>query len=139
MTLGIIGGKNRGIKGSVRGKAIWKLEVLTNAFKFYIPNLPDIELFLEYDELAAAGPAYDQKPPLNILDVLQRLEELAPDFYGVQMSEDTLLIRKRLRLSKGLHVNGRENIFMKDDTLETINFLDFYNEFLKPDQGGEHG
>ncbi len=139
MTLSIIGGGKSGIKGSVRGKAIWKLETLTNAFKFYIPNLPDRELFVEHDELAAAGPAYDQKPPLNILDVLDKLEELAPDFHGIQISEKIMLIRKRLQLSQGLHVNGRENIFMKDETLKTINFLDFYDDFLKPDNEGEHG
>lgn len=127
----ILGGKRAGVPGAIKSAATWKMEQLDNAFRFYLSEFQDKELLIEYDELIAAGPAYNRQEPLNILDVLKRLEELVPNFYGVQISEDILLIRKRLELSRGLSLlNGSKQLFMKDDTLKTINFLDFYREYI---------
>lgn len=131
----IIGGKDEKIKTSVNGKVVWRMEEMKNAFRFFLVGLPDKELFVEHDELIGAGTAYSAKPPLNILDILERLEKLAPDFHGVQISENVSLIRKRLEFSPGLAliVDEKNDLFLKDETLTTMNFLDFFQEYLTPE------
>jgi hypothetical protein len=130
--LKVIGGKKNTIGGSVNGKVVWEMEELGNAFRFYLPNFPDTELFIEYDEISAAGEAYEDLSPLNMLDILKKLEQLAPNFHGVKVSKDILLIRKRLALSRGLTMSraGKNEFFLKDNTLTTINFLDFHQQYL---------
>lgn len=131
----IIGGQDEKIKTSVNGKVVWRMEEMKNAFRFFLAGLPDKELFVEHDELIGAGTAYSAKPPLNILDILERLEKLAPDFHGVQISENVSLIRKRLEFSPGLAliVDEKNDLFLKDETLTTMNFLDFFQEYLTPE------
>ena len=125
----IIGGSGK--EKTIQNKVVWKLEELYNAFRFYLPNIPDKELLIEHDELTAAGPAYSEEEPLNFLDVIKRLEEMTPKFYGIQASDQALLIRKRLALSQGLEMkNGSKQLFMKDATLKTVNFLDFYHHYI---------
>ena len=128
----IIGGKGGKIQTSVNGKVVWQMEEMKNAFRFFLIGLPDKELFVEHDELIAAGTAYSEQPPLNILDILEKLEKLAPDFHGVQISENINLIRKRLEFSPGLTliVDKKNELFLKDETLTTMNFLDFFQEYL---------
>jgi hypothetical protein len=130
--LKILGGKNDETRTSVNGKVVWQMEEMENAFRFFIVGSPEQELFVEHDELIAAGTAYSEQPPLSILDILEKLEKLAPEFHGVNVSDDVMLIRKRLALSKGLILtNGDENrLFLKDETLVTINFLDFRQEYI---------
>ena len=135
----IIGGKDEKIQTSVNGKVIWRMEELKNAFRFFLPGLPGKELFVEHDELTAAGTAYSEQPPLNILDILNKLEKLAPDFHGVHISEKVTLIRKRLEFSPGLAliIDKRNELFLKDETLTTMNFLDFFQEYLTPEENGK--
>ena len=128
----ILGGQNEKIKTSVNGKVVWHMEEMKNAFRFFLAGFPDKELFVEHDELIGAGTAYSEQPPLNILDILQRLEKLAPDFHGVHISESISLIRKRLEFSPGLSliIDEKNELFLKDETLTTMNFLDFFQEYL---------
>ena len=131
----IIGGRNGEKKTTVNGKAVWHMDELTNAFRFYLPLSPDKELFVEHDELIAAGTAFSEQPPLNILDVMKKLEKLAPGFHSVNVSETIQLIRKRLELSPGLAVivEDKNTLFLKDETLTTMNFFDFFQDFLTPE------
>jgi triphosphoribosyl-dephospho-CoA synthetase len=111
----------------------WQMQELENAFHFFMAELPEIEpLFLEYDELTAIGEAYKERGPLNILDVLDTLEKLAPEFAGIEVAEGVKLLRTRLSQSQGLilEVEGKPFYFMRDETLKTINFLDFYRDSL---------
>lgn len=111
------------------------MEELENAFRFFLAGSPEQELFVEHDELIAAGAAYSEQPPINILDILEKLEKLAPDFYGVHISENITLIRKRLEFSPGLAliVENKTKFFLKNETLTTMNFLDFFQEYLTPE------
>jgi len=130
--LKIIGSeKHNGIDD--RGKAFWLLEKLDNAFYFFMPAMPDTEpLFVEFDELTASSAAYKERGPLHMLDMLENLEELHPGFSGVEVSDNIKLVRQRWSKSSGLslEIDGKTTCFMKNSTLETINFLDFYNDFL---------
>lgn len=113
----------------------WQMKNLENAFHFFMNSPAEVEqLFIEYDELTAVGEAYKERGPLNILDVLDMLEELSPDFAGIDVTEGVKLIRKRLARSPGLtlEICGQPFYFMRNETLQTMNFLDFYNESLMP-------
>ncbi len=128
-------GKEEEKPESLEKKLFWQMKKLENAFHFFMTDPPEIEpLFIEYDELTAIGEAYKKHGPLNILDVLNMLEELAPDFAGVDVTEGVKLIRRRLTRSPGLtlEIDGSPFYFMRDETLKTINFLDFYNQSLEP-------
>lgn len=130
----ILGGdkKETTPKREEKNGAVWKVKILENAFHFYLDSSPETELFLEYDELKAAGKAYETKKPLNILDVLRLLETLKPDFQKMRTGR-VILSRKHFGNSSGLLVEREDSgsgVFMKDATLETINFLDFHDEFL---------
>ena len=119
---------------SKNSSTAWKMEEMGNAFRFYVEDKNELELLIEKDELAAVGVAYEKRQPLSILDIMNRLEELSPKFAVIEISEEISLIRKRLALSRGLVMRREDssNFFMKDETLDTINFLDFYEEYLKP-------
>lgn len=131
-----------------RPQLFWQMRELENAFHFFMPELPEVEpLFLEYDELTAIGEAYRERGPLNILDVLNKLEELAPDFAGIEVAEGVKLLRTRLSQSRGLilEVGGKIVYFMRDATLQKMNFLDFYRDRLMdkikiftPEENGEN-
>lgn len=129
-----------------RPEVFWQMRELENAFHFFMPKLPAVEpLFLEYDELTAIGEAYKERGPLNILDVLNTLEKLAPDFAGIEVAESVKLLRIRLSQSRGLmlEVGEKPFYFMRDETLKTINFLDFYKDSLAdkiktPEEHGEN-
>jgi len=110
------------------------LEELENAFRFFAERYPEKEIFIEHDELTAAGPAYKEQGPLSMLDVLSMLEKLSADFERLIISSAIIVIRKRLGDSSGVVVENddKQVCFMKDATLKTFNFLDFYNEILKP-------
>ena len=131
--LEILGGeseKKEEAKGEKNGAVNWKIKTWGNAFQFYVEGHPETEMFLEFDELKAAGKAYELKKPLNILDVLERLEQLAPGLEKIEAG-GAVLIRKHFRDHSGIFVKGRDDgLFMKDDTLKTINFLDFHDEIL---------
>jgi hypothetical protein len=118
---------------------IWKINELENAFYFFVPNTKK-EIYLEHDELSAEGEAYKERGPLNILDVVELLEEETPDFHSMVLSPAAFLIRKRLPRSTGvtLEIDGKIIIFIKDATLTTINFIDFYFDFLKPKLRGQN-
>jgi hypothetical protein len=112
----------------------WQMEELENAVHFDMPAQPDVEsLFVEFDELTAAGTAYKQRGPLNMLDLLLSLETLAPGFHGIILTDQARLMRQRLSRSSGLslEIAGKTIIFQKEETLQTLNFLDFFNDFLK--------
>lgn len=148
--LEILGKKEneKSLKKACRPLLFWQMQELENAFHFFMPDLPEIEpLFLEYDELTAIGEAYKERGPLNILDVLNTLEELAPEFAGIEVAESVKLLRTRLSQSRGLilEVGGKPVYFMRDETLTTINFLDFYRDSLAdkiktftPEKNGEN-
>ncbi len=129
-----------------RPQLFWQMRELENAFHFFMPELPAVEpLFLEYDELTAIGEAYKERGPLNILDVLNTLEELAPEFAGIEVVGGVKLLRTRLSQSRGLilEVGGKIVYFMRDATLQKMNFLDFYRDRLMdkiktPEENGEN-
>lgn len=112
----------------------WELEELENAFYFSVPAYSIEPLFIEHDELTAAGPAYKQRGPLHMLDLIVMLESLAPGFVGIKISLNMTLTRQRLSRSPGLsfEVSGKTTNFMKDETLKTLNFLDFYRDIIQP-------
>ena len=131
------GGNNSGSsgKGGKNGEIFWELEELQNAFYFFVRFSNTEPFFVEFDELTAAGSAYKTRGPLNMMDMLEILEELSPGFAGINLPSDARLIRRRLSRSPGLslEIPGESGIFMKEATLKTINFLDFYRETLKPE------
>jgi len=143
--LTILGGiKNSGIQPRNGEQSFfWQMEELENAFHFSMPAQPEVEsLFIEFDELTAAGTAYKERGPLNMLDLLLSLETLAPGFQGIILNHQARLLRQRLSRSSGLslEIAGKTIIFQKEETLKTVNFLDFFNDFLKPRiDGGLNG
>ena len=124
------------LQTNINRQVVWQMEKLKNSFRFHLKDQPKIELFIEHDEMTGAGEAYEFSDPLNMLDIMKKLEELAPNFHSIQISEKIKLIRKRLPSSKGIEIiNGgsrADDDFMKDPTLATINFLDFHDTFLTP-------
>jgi len=135
----IIGSKNRQrTGGNPLSERCWRLEEIGSSFCFSSDVCE--ELFLEHDELAAVGPAYENKMPWNLLNVLDSLEKLLPGFSRIIISENISLIRKRQAHSPALilEIDGKKADILKEPTLETINFLDFYELKLKPISGGKY-
>lgn len=120
------------------GEKFWQLRKMSNAFNFFIIGNESSRLFLEYDELAAVGPAYENKNPWCFLDVLRKLETLVSGYSGIIISDSIRLIRIRDEHCPGLllEISGTEGEFLKDDTLNTLNFLDFYEKSLLTETGG---
>ena len=110
----------------------WEIKELENAFYFFVPGT-NKEIYLEHDELSAEGEAYKEQGPLNILDIVELLEEETPNFSSITLSPAAFLLRKRLPRSTGLtlEIDLETIIFIKDATLKTLNFIDFYFDFLK--------
>ena len=130
--LNIIGSQKH--NGNQNSTALWELQELENAFYFFIPDNPDAEpLFVEFDELTAAGSAYVDRGPLNMLDMLTKLEEISPGFAGIKISENMKLTRQRWSRSAGLslEIDGKTVSFLKEATLETVNFFDFYQNITE--------
>lgn len=107
----------------------WKLEVMDNAFRFYLPD-NKVDWAIEHDHLIS-GNVYKAHSPVDMLKMLDILEGMSPDFTHIEIQERILLMRKRL-YSPGifLNVHTRNTLFFEDLHLKSLNFLDFYKEHI---------
>lgn len=135
----IIGSKKRRHRGGKQpAERCWKLEEIGKSFCFSSPFCD--ELYLEYNELAAIGKAYENNTVWHLMDVLNSLEKLLPGFTRIIISDKISLIRKRQADSPALivEIDGRKVNILKEPTLAVLNFLDFYEDDLKPHFKGKH-
>lgn len=110
-------------------KNYWKLEVMDNAFRFYLPD-NTVDWAIEHDHLIADN-VYDKQTPVGMMDMLETLEIMASAFTHIEITEKILLVRKRF-YSPGLFLNIHERniLFFGDTHLKSLNFLDFYSEYI---------
>lgn len=111
----------------------WRLAELEHSFQFYIGSQeePEREVFFEAAELFADTDAFADEEPKSALDVMNELEVEKQGFDGIIIEKNgNRLIRKRLSKQGVLFVNGTKKNFFSDKSLSTVNFGDFYEEYL---------
>ena len=102
-------GKNKKDSKEKTAPVFWELDILENAFRFF--TACGQEYLVEHDELAAIGAAYHDWKPVNIFELLNRLEKLVPYFQYIQLAADLRLIRKRQAHSPGLLIDEDDRPF----------------------------